>query len=62
MHLAEPQRPYLGVTSDLLAPGHAIDGPAIIEQLDSTTVIPPDVRAEVDEWLNVRIYVAEDSK
>jgi N-methylhydantoinase A len=36
-----------------------IEGPAIIEQLDSTTVIPPGVRAEVDEWLNVRIHVAE---
>ncbi len=34
----------------------------IIEQLDSTTVIPPDVRVEVDEWLNIRIYVSEDSK
>ena len=45
-----------------LSAGSFFNGPAIIEQLDSTTVIPPDVRAEVDEWLNVRIYVAEDSK
>lgn len=44
---------------DALPAGAAIEGPAIIEQLDSTTVIPPGVRAEVDEWLNVRIHVAE---
>jgi len=45
-----------------LSAGSTFSGPAIIEQLDSTTVVPPDVRAEVDEWLNIRIYVAEDSK
>ncbi len=45
-----------------LSTGSMFNGPAIIEQLDSTTVVPPDVRAEVDEWLNIRIYVAEDSK
>ena len=44
---------------DELPAGAVIEGPAIIEQLDSTTVIPPGVRAEVDEWLNVRIHVAE---
>ncbi len=46
---------------DALPAGAVIEGPAIIEQLDSTTVIPPGVRAEVDEWLNVRIHVAEAS-
>ena len=45
-----------------LPAGALLGGPAIIEQFDSTTVIPPDVRAEVDEWLNIRIYVAEESK
>ena len=44
---------------DEIPAGAVIEGPAIIEQLDSTTVIPPGVRAEVDEWLNVRIHVAE---
>ena len=44
---------------DEIPTGAVIEGPAIIEQLDSTTVIPPGVRAEVDEWLNVRIHVAE---
>ena len=42
-----------------LPAGVTIEGPAIIEQLDSTTVIPPGVRAAVDEWLNIRIHVAE---
>ena len=45
-----------------LGAGSTFNGPAIVEQLDSTTVIPPGVRVEVDEWLNIRIYVSEDSK
>ena len=44
---------------DGLPAGVTIEGPAIVEQLDSTTVIPPGVRAEVDEWLNIRIHAAE---
>ena len=32
---------------DLLRRGNTIDGPAIIEQLDSTTVLLPRQRAEV---------------
>lgn len=38
-----------------LEAGSRIPGPAIIRQLDSTTVVPPDARAEIDEWLNIRI-------
>lgn len=45
-----------------LPAGATIKGPAVIEQLDSTTVVPPGVRAEADEWLNIRIYVSEASK
>ena len=45
-----------------LSAGSTFSGPAIVEQLDSTTVIPPDVRVEVDEWLNIRIFVSEESK
>jgi N-methylhydantoinase A len=33
--------------------GHAIDGPAIVEQLDATLVIPPGQIARVDEWKNI---------
>jgi N-methylhydantoinase A len=29
----------------------------VIDQLDSTTLVPPDVTAEVDEWLNIRMEV-----
>jgi N-methylhydantoinase A len=38
-----------------LGPGHVLSGPAIVEQLDSTVVVPPGWRAEVDEWLNIRM-------
>lgn len=38
----------------------AFDGPAILEQLDATTVIHPDDRAEVDALGNVIIHVAEE--
>ena len=40
---------------DRLRPGQSVSGPAIIEQADATTVIPTGHRAEVDEWLNLRI-------
>jgi N-methylhydantoinase A len=35
------------------APGMAITGPAIVEQMDTTTVVPPDFRARADEWGNL---------
>jgi N-methylhydantoinase A len=39
-----------------LGAGHVLAGPAIVEQLDSTVVVPPGWRAEVDEWLNIRMF------
>jgi N-methylhydantoinase A len=45
---------------DDLPPGATFEGPAIIDQLDSTTVVPPATRATVDEWLNIRIDILED--
>jgi N-methylhydantoinase A len=45
-----------------LGAGAQIIGPAVIEQLDSTTVIPPDVVVEVDEWLNLRMKIEGDSQ
>jgi N-methylhydantoinase A len=42
---------------DELRPGAQIEGPAIIEQLDSTIVVPPSVTAEVDEYLMIRMTV-----
>lgn len=47
---------------DALGPGMEIAGPAIINQLDSTTVVPPETRAEIDEWLNIRIHLTGDDQ
>ncbi|MDE2726850.1 MAG: hydantoinase/oxoprolinase family protein, partial [Gemmatimonadota bacterium] len=38
-----------------LLPGQRIDGPAIVEQLDSTTLIGPGQAACVDEWEQISI-------
>ena len=40
---------------DQLRSGSWLIGPAVIEQLDTTILIPPGFRAEVDEWLNLHI-------
>ncbi len=40
---------------DRLEPNNQIIGPAVIEQMDSTVVIPPGYRAEVDQYMNVII-------
>lgn len=42
---------------DGIPAGARFPGPAIINQLDSTTVVPPDTVAEIDEWLNIRIHL-----
>ena len=39
-----------------LCTGQRIDGPAIIEQLDSTTLIGPGQNACVDEWEQITIF------
>lgn len=44
---------------DLLYPGHAVDGPAIIEQKDSTTAVFPGQKAEIDKFLNIIIFTGE---
>jgi N-methylhydantoinase A len=36
-----------------LVPGAAFAGPAVVTQMDSTTVIPPGWQAAVDGWLNL---------
>jgi N-methylhydantoinase A len=38
-----------------LQAGASVHGPAIIEQIDTTTAVPPGYVAVVDEWLNLRI-------
>ncbi|HAT1548248.1 hydantoinase [Corynebacterium sp. HMSC06C06] len=45
-----------------LKAGAKLSGPAIIDQLDATTVIPPGDLAEIDEWSNIRIHVLKGTK
>ena len=33
--------------------GATIEGPAIVEEPESTTVLPPGARAEIDRWANL---------
>ena len=40
---------------DLLRAGDRISGPAVIEQYDSTTVVPPGFEAEIDRFGNIAI-------
>jgi N-methylhydantoinase A len=47
---------------DACLPGHRFGGPALIEQLDSTTVVLPGQAAEVDRWLNLRIRNTEGTE
>jgi len=51
---ATPARLY---ARDDLLPGHAIEGPAVVEQLDATTLIFPGDRARVDRTRNLLIEV-----
>lgn len=45
---------------DDLPAGLTIEGPAVIDQLDSTTVIPPNSTAYIDEWLNIQIKLGAE--
>ena len=38
--------------------GATVTGPAIIDQLDSTIVVPPGITAEVDQYLIIKMNVA----
>ena len=42
-----------------LVPGMAFDGPAIVEQMDTTTVIPPSARCRIDDSGNLHIMLGE---
>src|SRR5262249_46541748 len=43
---------------DALRPGDRLEGPAIVEERESTTVVPPGDALEVDAELNLRLHVA----
>src|SRR5437773_1695238 len=40
-----------------LAPGHCLRGPAIVEERESTTVLPPGVTATVDDYASLIVSV-----
>jgi len=39
--------------------GTVLTGPAVLEQLDSTVLVPPGVEAALDDWLNVMLRIPE---
>ena len=43
-----------------LRAGHRIEGPAIVEQPDTTTAIPPGWRARVDRYANLRLTLRRE--
>ena len=40
---------------ETLGKGCSIDGPAIVEEMSSTTLVPPSFRASVDQYGNIRL-------
>jgi N-methylhydantoinase A len=46
---------------DTLPAGVQFVGPAVVDQLDTTTLVPPGVLAEIDENLNIRMHITEAS-
>ena len=42
-----------------MSPGSTIDGPALVVQLDATTVIPPRWRASVDQFGNLVLEIVK---
>jgi N-methylhydantoinase A len=45
---------------EILAPGCELKGPAIIEQMDSTSVIPPGWKARIDGYRNIIVVWEKD--
>jgi N-methylhydantoinase A len=45
-------------SGDDLAPGMRFTGPAIIEEAETTVVIPPEMSCHVDEYNNYQIMTA----
>jgi N-methylhydantoinase A len=43
---------------DLLKPGNRLPGPAIVEQMDATTLVLPGMAAHVDKYLNLILEAA----
>ena len=43
-----------------MTPGYAFEGPAIVEESESTLILGPDARARVDEQLNLIVDLPEE--
>lgn len=54
----EARRPTAIYARELLEPGHAFVGPAIVEQIDSTCLVAPGQRARVDAYRNLVVEEA----
>ena len=57
------RRPGISSTTPIydrerLKPGNRFAGPAIVEQMDATTLVPPGMTARVDRWLNLILEAA----
>jgi N-methylhydantoinase A/oxoprolinase/acetone carboxylase beta subunit len=46
----------------LLVAGNHVDGPAVINQYDTTTVIPPGLTAEIDRYGNIVIWIEQRAR
>jgi N-methylhydantoinase A len=43
---------------DALQAGNCFKGPAVVEQMDATTLVPPGMTARIDAWLNLILETA----
>ena len=57
MHFGKAWHDTPVFTREAFAPGMTLDGPAIIEQSDTTTVIEPDMTFTVDKNGNLLVKV-----
>ena len=59
--LAETRRfrPDADLRPRALRPGNRFAGPAIVEQMDATTLVPPGTTARVDAYLNLILEAAQ---
>jgi N-methylhydantoinase A/oxoprolinase/acetone carboxylase beta subunit len=47
---------------EALAAGNRIEGPAVINQYDTTTVIPPGLAAEIDRFGNIVVWIEQSAR
>lgn len=47
---------------EALAAGNRIEGPAVINQYDTTTVVPPGLTAEIDRFGNIVVWIEQSAR